>query len=480
MSTRVRVARNALAILSIRVLTPLSALVIFIYASRVLDVSEIGKYSLLLAFFQMVQYLPVLGLNPYIVKEISKNRDLAAKYLMNVSVLSIAAAVAVGAGLFGAGVLLHYPPDVLAGLVVVGWVVLIAATALVCETVFISFERMELMAYVVIVESIFKMAASVWILHAGYGFLWLIGLLALSRLGATGAYLLILRGQGVWRGHSMRIDLPFVRELLKVSPVFLAINLCSTLINRVDFVLLSKLGSFEDLGFYTAGYRLLDLAVLATSTLVFAAYPLLARLHGSSASEFRRVSEKLIRYLMIFTVLTAALIFSFATPLITLFYTGSYLASASVLKILIWTAPLIALDQIYSSLFILSNRQKMDLTVLVAGILVYVVLLLVLIPAFGLYGAAAATVAGMLIQLTIRYFLSRKVLFSVNLLSIAWKPVIAGAAAVALAFLLKSVFWVLAAPLCAAFYVAVLFAVGALNREDWKLVRQVAGTKGAA
>ncbi len=464
------ILKNAFSMLVVRVLTPLSALILFVYASRKYSVEEIGKYSLLLAFYQMVQYLALLGLMPYLVKEIAKDKTLANKYILNMCWIVLPASILVCAGLYGVGILFRYPADVLHGMLWLFLLVIIGTIAVIYESVFVAYEKIDLIAVVVAIETVLRLVASVLLIKTGFGFTSLILTMALSRFFATGLYVVIMRQishPGAEGGAgTARIDFSFIKELLGICRIFFAISLCSTLINRVDFVLLSKLRSFKEVAFYTASYRVLDICVLIASTLIFVIFPFLSRLYYVSTVETLEATKKFIKYLSILVIFLVSLVFSFAGQIITLFYSKNYEVSVGILRILIFTAFFLSLDQVFAGLFIISNNQKLDLKVLLVGTFIYLMLLLALIPPFGYYGAAIATVLAMICQLGVRYFYFKKYVFHIPLFHLVWKPILAGFLMVLSTRLFSGWLWFWLVPLSVGLYGLFLFALGTFGKED--------------
>lgn len=463
MSARSSVLKNAFSMLTVRLLTPLSAMILLVVASRNYPVAEVGKYSLLLAFYQIAQYLPMLGLSPYIVKEVSKNRGLAQKYIVNMTWLGLGAALVTAAGLYIISACVRYPQDVIQAMGWVGLLVITGTLAVVYESIFIAYEKMGVIARVAVVESVLRVAISVYMIYAGYGIVWLIALMAVSRLLAMLVYAAIMKRVSE-NTEREKVDTQFIKGLFKVSGIFFAISICSTLVNRLDFVLLPKLRTFEELGFYTAGYRILDLCVLIASTLIFASFPALTRLYHDDPKKAIQATEKLVRYLAMMMALLVALVFSYASPIIHILYTDNYSTSAGVLKILVFTALFLSLDQLFSSFLIISNRQKLDLKVLLSGAVIYALLLFLLVPSFGMYGAAAATVLAMICQISIRYFLFSRQVFPIKLFDLVWKPVIAGLVTILVSGMWGDKLWF--APLSAVFYILILFVLKAIRKED--------------
>jgi O-antigen/teichoic acid export membrane protein len=99
--------------------------------------------------------------------------------------------------------------------------------------------------------------------------------------------------------------------------------------------------------------------------------------------------------LMVWLAVAAALPMTFlSTPIVILLFGNAYEASGAVLAIHIWAAVFVFLGVASSKWFLAENRQRLDLQRTLFGALVNVALNLLLIPMYGVVGAAVATVIG--------------------------------------------------------------------------------------
>ncbi len=469
MERRSTIIKNTLSMLSIRVLTPVATFLLFIYISRILGAAILGKYSVLLAIFQMVQFIPLLGLTPYIVREISKDKTLTATFITHMSAIGFFISVAASVLLYYFAHLLHYPTDVISATAVLSFAIISGAVALICEAVLIGHERMEFIAYVAFIENTGKFLVSILLLKLGFGIVALIAVIGCGRLLAALSYFFVLHKlQG--KAPVCSLSLPFCRGLLTTCPVFFCIGIFSTLINRVDFLVLSKLGTFTDVGFYTAAYRIMEMCMLVSSTAVFALFPVVARLYQTSLDELKSLVTKATQYLFIVIIFLAMMIFVFADRLIILFYTEKYLPAIGALRILIPTVLFVGLDQMFTGLLLAANQQSIDLKVLSISSLLYLTLLFLLIPYLNLYGASIATALTMFFQVCIRYFYMRRYVFRVAVFSVIAKPLFAGFGVAVFLYLVRNFPVLFSIPLAVIFYGGALLALGSLKKSDLALV----------
>jgi O-antigen/teichoic acid export membrane protein len=471
-----RIIKNTISMLVIRVLTPLTAFILFMFISRIRGTEDLGKYSVLIAFLQIVQFLPILGLQPYIVREVSKNRDLSEKFIANLSSFGAVFSLVVGAILYIVAILMGYPQDMLHAVLILSLVVIPNTIALIYESVLIGHERMDIIATVIVIENILKVAVSIFLILNGFGIGTLIIAIGTFRVAAVIAYRFIVK-----KIHGpfsiFGFDMDFLKMLICTSPVFLGMVAFSSFINRVDFVILSKLRTFTEVGFYTVAYKILEVLIMLPYAFLFALFPLMSRLHKESKEELKEVVEKAIKYLFAAIALMISIVFVFPDKIITLIFSDEYIQSIPVLKVLIIMLFFISLDMLLGGLLIASNRQKLELKVQVFGLVVYAGLLFLLIPFYGILGAAYATVIAMAIQASFRIICVDRFVQKIKILSNVWKPVVAAFVAVLFAVNMRKVSWILAGCTLPVMYTAVLIAIGGISKGDIAAIKTMKGSK---
>lgn len=467
------VLKNAIWLLIVRIVMPVTSLLTFVFASRLLRVDEVGKYSLILAFFQISQLLPLLGMNAYIVREVSKNKESAAHFLSNMSLIGLVLSAFLGMIFYGVGFCLHYPADVMTAIGVLFGIVVLTSFTLVADAVFMGFERMEFSSLIGIGEGIARLIASVYCLYAGFGFVSLIWVMLIFRVVAVFLYALSIWHVILEKRFFFKFSKVFIRQLISASKIFIGTSLCSTILSRVDFVLLSKIKDFSELGFYTAAYRILETIVLFTTVINFSAFPLLSRLHQSSESSFKETARRLVKYMAIASFLIAGLMIIYAEPVIELIYSKRYAPSVVSLQILALALIFMSLDQVLAAVFVASNKQALDLAVLFRGVLIYIAFLFWLIPPLGFYGASLATAASMAIQLIIRWAYLNKNILKMNLVREMWKPLFAVLTALVLAQGLHFIPWVAAALIMAGVYFGLLFLLKVIDSNDFSFLTEI-------
>jgi O-antigen/teichoic acid export membrane protein len=182
-----------------------------------------------------------------------------------------------------------------------------------------------------------------------------------------------------------------VRRLLAASLPVALFALLGILHFRIDTVLLSLLGSLDDVGTYSAAYRFPEQVLFIPGLFIAATYPLLAGYAARDDPQIgATVSRSLAFLLPIAFPLTAATAV-LAPDLIELVAGSGFDDAAGPLRVLAFAAVFMFANTLFSSLLIVYHEQRRLAWLIAVALLGNIAVNLVLIPLFGPMGAAAAT-----------------------------------------------------------------------------------------
>jgi PST family polysaccharide transporter len=162
---------------------------------------------------------------------------------------------------------------------------------------------------------------------------------------------------------------------------------------RIDQLLLGQFLGSEKLGIYMAAVRLTEIWYVLPVALAAATFPHLveARLQGGEAfsDAVYALYKTLGRLALLFSVGLAL----FSGPLINFLYGSDYAESAVVLQVYAWATIPVFLGTASERYLIVSGHTGIALTRTLLGFVVNISLNFILIPRFGVVGAAWATAA---------------------------------------------------------------------------------------
>jgi O-antigen/teichoic acid export membrane protein len=192
----------------------------------------------------------------------------------------------------------------------------------------------------------------------------------------------------------------------------------------MDTVMLGFMRSDAEVGYYNAAYKVIFLFIMVISCYLNSVFPVMANYYNTSIDSLKKLQSYTIKLMITVGIPIAVGGTILAKSIINLLYGSKYEEGVPVFQILIWALPLIFINATYGWGLWSCNKQKEYLKVVSIQALINLILNFILIPSFGLIGAAVATVIAELIGLPFYYIEFSKVIY-VPFRSYLSKPIFA-------------------------------------------------------
>jgi len=182
-------------------------------------------------------------------------------------------------------------------------------------------------------------------------------------------------------------------EILKRSGFITVARLLRAVIVTFDVILLGILATSRDVGLYTAAYRICFLAAMiavTTHTVFLPAITHAVALGELPIGHVLRRSLSLTGTVMLPVVAGGV---ALAGPLLLLVFGPDYADGTRAFQLLLVSIGLLSLHGTTHNVFLALDRTKQEAGIFAGGAVLNIVLNLVLIPRYGLVGAAISTVA---------------------------------------------------------------------------------------
>ncbi len=180
-------------------------------------------------------------------------------------------------------------------------------------------------------------------------------------------------------------------EMIKDSwPLFFS-NFVVLIYMEVDQIMLKYILDTEAVGLYSVSVRLTNVWFVIGSVICSSLFPAILNAKKLSAIQYNKRVFNLLRFLVVIGYCIAIPLFFLSDYFVVMIYGNSYSPSIAPLKIQLWSIPFVYLGIVGSQWYIIENFHKMLLIRSAFGAILNVVLNLFLIPAYGINGAAIAT-----------------------------------------------------------------------------------------
>ena len=298
--------------------------------------------------------------------------------------------------------------------------------------------------------------------------------------GVANVAVLLVGLRGRW-WILLRFDARNAWDLFRRTVPLALYGIASVVYWSVDMILLERLASAENVGWYAAAYRLFSVAtILPTVGVGIALAPMLSRLSVDSRPGLRTVIEKTATFQIVAGTAAALVFLLFADRIIALVYPArAYAESATALRLLAPGLLFVYLNRVYAQSLVSLHQERRLLLMAVAAAVLNVLANIVVIPLYREDGAAATTTLTELLILVWAARMMPRDLMSSESTRVATRT-LAAAGVTALLLLPAHLDLALGIPLTLAVFAALVVMLRAVSTTDLlalrSLLRPVAAT----
>jgi O-antigen/teichoic acid export membrane protein len=379
---------------------------LFVYIARILGAGEYGKLAFGLAFVGLFNVFADLGLSKIVNREFAKKdgtvHDFQAILALK-SFLGLATMLAIFAGSF----FIQTTQEIRQIIWVMGAYLLINNFFSFLYCYFRARQKMEYQSWADMLQAFLMTGLCFMVLFA------LPSALSLSLAYLVSAVIALVIISFFF--HYKLLNLKLVldgqvwKRYLKMSwPLALAVLLGSIYAN-LDSTIMGLLGQIQQIGWYNAAQKIVDLAVVPTALLSMNFLPSLSRF---AAEDLAKLQKTWNYYAGVLIFLVCGVVFggwALSTKVIDFIYNPSYFPAIPAFQILLVAGALGGLLNLFNHALFVSNRQEKIFLITLLAAVVNVVLNVILIPLYSFYGSAIAMVASFIashllaIYLTLKY-----------------------------------------------------------------------------
>lgn len=197
------------------------------------------------------------------------------------------------------------------------------------------------------------------------------------------------------RRHLTRYWGEMLREAIPISIGFALL----TLLERIDMLMLERLGTYEAVGLYAVGYKFSDLLALVVSALAIPYTTVLIKAWPNRTEEFRERVYQSIAVAALLGGLAVVVFWPAARGVVTLLYGDQFAPAATAAALLVTASALSGLLYVVVSALIAARKLRVFPWIAAAGLLLNIGLNALLIPEWSILGAATATLTTQVIML---------------------------------------------------------------------------------
>lgn len=376
------------------IIKPLWILFMTAACPRLLGVEGYGVMTAAMVLAALAISFSDLGMHQYSLREVARQRHRAGRYFSNfiicrVGLLTISLTIA-----FLTALLLDYQRTELTAVsfALLYWA--LQDLTLYSRTFFRAFEVLRMEAISSILEKFVVIAGGLWLLWMTRQVQWTLAGMA-AGMALTAVINLVWVGRALAPFRWRLISPAFIwRSLRPMIPLGLA-GLLSVLYLRIDAIMIEAMLGEAALGQYGQAFRILEaLSLLPAIVVQSVLFPRLSSLfYQQTRHEIDRLLHRSMLGLLLVSTIIAAGIAWLAPWIIRMLVDDpAFTTAASVLRILCWTFPFTCVNNLLYVTFISANQHRYPIAVLCLTALLNAGLNFMIIPRYGITGAAFMTI----------------------------------------------------------------------------------------
>lgn len=181
------------------------------------------------------------------------------------------------------------------------------------------------------------------------------------------------------------------KYLLSKSWMIMLGSLFAIIYLKIDQIMLKWMVGNESVGIYAIASSLSEVWYFLPAIIVTSLFPKIIEMKENNTANYNNRLQQLFDFLFIMAFSLAIFVSFIANDLILFLYGEQYIESGVILSIHIWAGIFIFMRALFSKWIIIEDVLMFSLITQGFGALINVVLNLILIPQYGVYGAAFAT-----------------------------------------------------------------------------------------
>jgi len=387
MNTVRKVAKNTGVVIVWNIVTKVISLLISVYLARYLGVIEYGNYSFIISYALFFSIFIDIGINNFVVREISRDRKKTDKLIANGIGIKLALFVFVFLLAFSAINFTGYSSEIKIGVLIALSSLIFSSLVSLLSTLFQADLKIEYPALADLASKLVLGGAVLFISYQKGGMLSII----LATLIASIISFIIIYVFSLSRIHiRAEFNKKTWREILGPSVLLGFSTVFASVIVGADTILISLIRGNMEVGYYAIPSQLTDALNFIPVAFMTSLIPLMSAYSKTSKQSLDKSSGLALKYMLALGIPIAFGTTFLAGRIITALYGAQFLPSSPVLMIMTWCEVLLFCIATFDGLLLSIDKQKIIFTAAGISAIFNILLNLLLIPLFGFIGAGVA------------------------------------------------------------------------------------------
>lgn len=389
-----RFAKNFFFKISSTIISGVLSILVVSHLSKALTPDGFGKYSFLITYTSYFIFLTSLGTDIVAIRIMSVQKEKIKTILGSLISLKLLLTIAVF-------IIMIVPMIFVDKLRGFGWVLIIFSITILpfpfsVQSVFEATKRIEFPSIISIISQLVNFILIILFVKSPDDLLFLgIILVSINVLIFITHNFIFIKYYGRWKWS---FDKLLWTEFLKNGIVIGFIQIVSNMNHFFDILLLGFMKTDQEVGIYSAAYRVMFMIISVMSIIINLIMPILFENYKLNLEKYKFYFNHFLKFLVFFTYITACLSFFLAFPVLNIFYDlNKYHDSILCFQILSCSIFLIGVNSPYNIGLLSMHKEKQLLGIITTQFIINIIANLILIPKYGIYGSSISTVISDLI-----------------------------------------------------------------------------------
>ena len=386
-----KIVKNASWIIGCKIIQSILGLIISMFTARYLGPSNYGIINYASSLVTFVAPIMNLGLSNILVNEVVQRPEEEGKIFGTAVGVSLIGALGCIVGVTGFAYVANRNST---------------ETIIVCAlySLLLIFQAVDLVQYwfqakylskytsIVAVVAYFCVALyKIFLLATGKSIRWFAVANSIDFMIIAGALLVIYKKCG---GMKMEFSLPVAKRMLSSSRHYILSSMMINMFSQSDKIMITLMIGEEYTGFYSAAVACAGITNFVFAAIIDSARPNIfsSQKSGDLVAFESNVSDlySIITYLSLAQCVGITIL---AKPIILILYGKAYMPAVAALQVIVWYSTFAYFGSVRNIWILAEQKQKYLWIMNLSGALINIVLNLVLIPIWGIIGAAVASLA---------------------------------------------------------------------------------------
>ncbi|HEY1037142.1 MAG TPA: flippase [Candidatus Paceibacterota bacterium] len=375
--------------LGTRIISLVISFFVTLYMVRYLGPENYGQLSYAISFVGIFSILATLGIDTVLYRDLVKHPRQVNEYMGSALGLKLMAGVAATLLAIGGAIALS-PKDISFYLIVIISLTYIFNSFNIIAYEFQSHVQQKYPSLIALATTVILNALKVAVFYFDKGIIYLSFILLLESLLYASLYI-IFRQKKYGSILAWKFDRRIAVSILKDSWPLLLTSVFAVIYTRIDQVMIKNMLDSESVGLYDAAVRLAEVWNFIPGIIASSLFPAIVNAKRTSTATYKKRVLALSGSLIGLATVVAIPVSLLSGFIINLAYGPEYAASAGVLSIYTWASVCMASSLAMHYFLINENRKGVLFCSSLLAMVVNIALNLYMIPAYGINGAAVAT-----------------------------------------------------------------------------------------